>query len=104
MLSLVTNYGEVSIPTSALRVLQWQQINFFPVGDGDSNDNVDKKSIKEIETTVYGDSLLFVYWLSTELETADSGTNQQEFNDGCPNQDTKTNQTQNMAKKRGIKI
>ena len=42
----------------------------------------------------------FVYWLSTELETADSGTNQQEFNDGCPTQDTKTNQTQNMAKTR----
>ena len=39
-------------------------------------------------------------WLSTELETADSGTNQQKFNDGCPTQDTKTNQTQNIAKTR----
>ena len=43
--------------TSVLIVLKWQQINFFPVGDCDSNDNVDKKSIKEIETTVYGDSV-----------------------------------------------
>ena len=57
MLSLATNYGEVSILTSALIVLKWQQIILFPMGDGDSNDNVDKKSIKEIETTVYGDSL-----------------------------------------------
>ena len=56
MLSLVTN-GEVSMLTSALVVLKWQQINFFPVGDGDSNDNIDKKSIKEIKTTVYGDSV-----------------------------------------------
>ena len=29
MLSLVTNYGQVSILTSALRVLKWQQINLF---------------------------------------------------------------------------
>ena len=47
MLSLVTNYGEVSMLTSVLIVLKWQQINFYPVGDGDSNDNIDKKNLSK---------------------------------------------------------
>ena len=80
------------------RIIMILILKIMTFGDGDSNDNIDKKIYQRNQNYCLWRQC--VYWLSTELETADSGTNQQEFNDGCPTQDTKTNQTQNMAKTR----